>query len=410
MHPRPNLRFASTFLSHSTHDKPLVEQVALRLARRGVLAWLDTSELGLGPLDSALKQAVQQQATMTIFLSKDSVRSEWCRDECRWAIEASSNYTHLLPVYLGDPLALVRAHELLCTRFLHPDGDRVNQLGVVVDPNNPDLDGIADAIARAVYRRVIGPTWSEVAVILDQRGKGPRRGVPPISPNVASLEIPALLFRPSLADRDDKEVVPESEWDDVAACLKWGLHNALGTLRGDRRKVRVFGETQTSLMWLVGRHLDRTNEVDLYVYGRQGALVSNKGQEDLRPLVDGTPRALPVGTSPSGTCEAVAIGVGNPRYQGPAKAALPAQMPLLWLECGKIDDSRQAMTLVSDLVATVDYLRQEHQIRHLKLFWATANHVAPLAAANLTTHVISTIDLLEWDHNESKYLSLPVLS
>ena len=46
---RNNLQFASTFLSHSSTDKPLVEAVAKQLSRRGILVWLDREELTLVP-------------------------------------------------------------------------------------------------------------------------------------------------------------------------------------------------------------------------------------------------------------------------------------------------------------------------------------------------------------------------
>ncbi|NJL40157.1 MAG: TIR domain-containing protein [Leptolyngbyaceae cyanobacterium RM2_2_4] len=80
--------FVSTFLSHSSTDKPLVEAMDKRTGRRGVLAWLNRNELlEMGPLDIILKQAVQRQATLTIFLSEASLASNWCKDELRWALE-----------------------------------------------------------------------------------------------------------------------------------------------------------------------------------------------------------------------------------------------------------------------------------------------------------------------------------
>ena len=91
------LRFVSTFLSHSSTDKDLVEAVARHLGRRGVLVWLDKEELTLGPLDIALKQAVQFQTTMTIFLSEAYLASDWCKDELRWALEAADGVAHILP-------------------------------------------------------------------------------------------------------------------------------------------------------------------------------------------------------------------------------------------------------------------------------------------------------------------------
>ena len=107
--------FASAFLSHSSCDKEFVGVVAEQLVQRGILAWLDEKELALGSLSSALKQSVQKQSVLVIFLSENSVKSDWCQDEIRWAIEAQEGIDHLLPVYIGDPLTLVKKHRLLAS-------------------------------------------------------------------------------------------------------------------------------------------------------------------------------------------------------------------------------------------------------------------------------------------------------
>ncbi|MGB8701520.1 MAG: toll/interleukin-1 receptor domain-containing protein [Thermosynechococcaceae cyanobacterium] len=238
------MNFVSTFLSHSSTDKALVESVAKRLGHRGVFAWLDKNELReMGPLDVALKNAVQQQATLTLFLSEASLKSDWCNDELRWALEAQEGYAHILPVYLGNPLSLVRGNELLRNRFLVPDGDRVNQLGYCCNQNpaNPDPNTIADMIAATAYRRSIPERWSEVIIILDQRGSGSRRGLPDVPPNFESLNAPTLTFRPSLNDRQPREILIEDDWTAIAHTLERSLSLALNTVRGETRKVRVLG-------------------------------------------------------------------------------------------------------------------------------------------------------------------------
>jgi hypothetical protein len=409
------LRFVSTFLSHVSIHKALVEAVAGHLSRRGVLAWLDKEELSLGPLDVALGEAVRAQATMTVFLSDESVASAWCTDELRWALDAAPGVEHVFPVFLGDPLKLVRSHPILQSRFLHPDGDRVNQLGFyhAPDPLHPDPGALAKRIATAAYRRVIGRTWTEVAVIVDQRGEGLRQGRPTVPHNIASLDIPALTFRPRLGPRKPREVVAGSEWDEVVKNATWGLSTALGTLRGgDPRKVRVLGNAQTSLLWAIGKHFDRTTSVELVVYGRDDVAVSNKNQERLAPLASGDPAAArPVSSAPSGAHAAIAIGVGplqNVPYASIAQHLLPAATPLLWIETGHIADSDDAMKIVADLVASVVRVRMDHGAREVILFWATANHVAPLAAANLTSHVIPAVRFMEWDHAHGSYEYLPM--
>jgi hypothetical protein len=254
-----NQPFVSTFLSHSSTNQELVKAVAKRLGRRGVLAWFDQNELlEMGPLDVMLKQAVQRQATLTIFLSEASLASSWCRDELRWAIEAEAGYEHLLPVYLGDPLKLVRTHDLLRTRFLHADGDRVDHLGSACqqNPSNPDPDAIAEKIAATAYKRSIPKTWSDVVIFLDQRGTGSRRGEPDLPDSVARLNAPVLTFRPSLEPRQKGELLTDVDREDMVRTMTISLSNIPGNIRGDRRRVRVLGGAKTGLTWAVGKHFD----------------------------------------------------------------------------------------------------------------------------------------------------------
>jgi hypothetical protein len=403
------MNFVSTFLSHSSVDKALVEEVAIRLGQRGVLAWLDKNELHeMGPLDVALKKAVQQHATLTLFLSEASLQSDWCRDELRWALEAREGYDHILPVYLGNPLRLVEGHDLLRSRFLHPDGDRVNQLGYSCKQFSTDAnpDEIAEMIAVTAYRRSIPKTCSEVVIFLDQRGNGARRGVPIIPPNIRSLDVPTLTFRPSMEERQLRETLTDGDWNTVANTLEKSLSLALNTLRGDTRKVRVLGNAQTSLIWAVGRHFDRTTDVDLYGHGRDN-VVTNKGQERRSPLPGGTVR-YNLESGPGGSQVQVALGIGSRENYLRTVQQEVRDMPLYWIESGHINNSEQAMQLVADIVASISHLRQNHGVEELVLFWTTANHVALLAAANLTTHVIPKIKFMEWDHTNARYWHLPM--
>lgn len=410
------LSFASTFLSHSSADAALAEAVAQRLGRRGVLAWLDKNELlEMGSLDVALREAVRQQATFTIFLSEASLASSWCKDELRWALEARESYEHLLPVYLGDPLKLVKSHDLLRNRFLHPDGDRVNQLGHVCqqNPTDSDADAIAGKIAATVYQRSIPKPWSEVVIVLDQRGNGQRRGLPELPANFENLNAPVLTFRPNLGPRQQRELIAGRDWEDVVQTMMKSLSSALRTVRGETRKIRVLGNAQTGLVWAVGRHFNRTTAAELYAYDRDGNPFTNKGQVRHTPLPEGNPDAAkPVEGSPSikpGTDQLeIALGVGSEGRYGSAVQQAAPDLPLFWIESGFISDSEQAMKLVADIVASVERLRRDYGVRELVLFWTTANPAALLAAANLASHVIPAIKFMEWDHARAEYVHLPM--
>lgn len=407
------LHFPSTFLSHSSVDTNLVEAVAERLGRRGVLAWLDKTELlELGPLDLTLKQAVQNQTTFTIFLSKASVASSWCDDEIRWALEGKDNSAHLLPVYLGDPLKLVKSHKLLRTRFLHADGDKVNQLGVFLkDPSKLDPDDIAKKIAATAYKRLALETCSDVIVFLDQRGTQQRRGRPTIPESLARLKAPTLVFRPTLGQRHKHELLTGKDWEDMAATLDNALSNALYTDRSNPRKVRVIGNAQTSLIWLVGRHFDRTTAAELYGYGRDGDSVTNKGQERHTIISGGDPsraQQLSDDMSMQGSTIA-ALGVGPKENYAHAMQKAAPHLPQFWIESGKIKNSEQAMKLVKDIVAVVKQLKIHHGIDEICLFWTSANHAALLAAANLTKHgPIPRIKFMDYDRAQNEYVHLPM--
>ena len=410
-----NSQFVSTFLSHSSQDSALAEAVADRLGRRGVVAWLDKNELlEMGSLSTALKQAVQQQATLTIFLSDASLSSKWCEEELKWAIEAQEGTDHLLPVYIGDPLTLVKKHKLLRTRFLNPDGKRVDQLGYVCQPTPTaaDADAIAEKIAATAYQRSIPETWSDVVIMLDQRGNGPRRGTPILPHNFAQLSAPVLTFRPSSKPRQLRELLTGADWQDTVNMLEQSLSSALGTLRGKTRQVRVIGHAQTGLMWAIGKHFDRTTSADLYGYDRDGLPVTNEGQVRHTSLPGGDPDTAKLVAGPLLTSGAhqseVAIGIGTKAKFAPTVQQAVSNLPLYWIESGFIEDSEQAMDLVKNLVASVERLRREYSVQELVLFWTTANHVALLAAANLTTHIIPKIKFMEWDHAQSQYVHLPM--
>lgn len=400
--------YVSTFLSHSSVDHELVEAVAQRLGRRGVLAWFDKNELrAMGDsLDQVLKQAVQQQATLTIFLSEASLNSAWCNDELRWAIEAQAGTDHLLPVYLGDPLKLVRSHPLLCDRFLHADGDRVNQLGYA---GEPDPDAIADKIATTVYQRSIHKTWSDIVIFLDQRGTGPRRGQPDLPNNVARLEAPTLTFRPSLQLRQKQELLTGADWEDMVEHMTAALSLIPGP-RSDTRKIRILGGAQAGLFWAVGKHFDRTSRIELYSYDWKGEVMTNRGQEGLTPLTGGDPsRAKLVGGDENSIASAqqrAALYVGVKGYLQDVQEGNLYQ-PLFWIETEKILPE-QAMDLVADITASIKHLYQVYGVRKLTLYWGTANSVALLTAANLTTHGLPKIKYMERDHAQAKYVHLPM--
>ena len=131
------------------------------------------------------------------------------------------------------------------------------------------------------------------------------------------------------------------------------------------------------------------------------------------PLPGGDPAAAkPIFGASSGAHTEIGIGVGplksSVSYASTVQQALSTTTPLLWIETENIDNSADAMKVVADLVASVARVRRDHGAREVILFWATANYVAPLAAANLTSHVIPAVRFMEWDHAHGAYAHLPM--
>lgn len=408
-----NLLAASTFLSHSITDKSLVELVTQQLGRRGVLYWLNKNDLGLDSFEVSLREAIQLRVIIAIFLSEAALETDWCKGELRQVIEADEGCKHILPIYLDDPLKLVNAHDFLQARFVSPNDSFINEPSFLNENTSATskAKAIADKIAETVYRRSIPDDWSEIAIVLDQRGHGLRRGSPVLPVNFQSVDVPTLTFRPDSGLRRPRETLCGSDWEGMVETMTRALSTAIGTVRGHTRKVRVLGEAQTGLMWAVGRYFDRTTSAELYGYDRNGFEISNRGQPRHTPLIGGNADSaklvLDTLSMLSSSQTQVALGVGSPRYTNAVQQAVP-NLPLFWIESGYIANSEQAMQLVADVVASVERFRDEYGARELVLFWTTANHVALLAAANLTSHVVSRIKFMEWDHSQAKYVYLPM--
>ena len=62
------------FLSHSSADKPAVEELAHRLAKEGVQAWLDKWNLIPGaPWQPTIEKALAESETCAVFVGPSGV-------------------------------------------------------------------------------------------------------------------------------------------------------------------------------------------------------------------------------------------------------------------------------------------------------------------------------------------------
>ena len=99
------------FLSHSTADKPAVEELARRLSKEGIQAWLDKWHLIPGdPWQPAIENALAESETCAVFVGPSGF-GPWQNEEMRAAIDQrvrdSDKCFRVIPVLL--PGANVRS-------------------------------------------------------------------------------------------------------------------------------------------------------------------------------------------------------------------------------------------------------------------------------------------------------------
>jgi hypothetical protein len=394
------MNYASTFLSHSHADKTLVELVARELGRRGVVAWLDQNELdnqfGVD-LMHALPAAINAQATVTVFVSEAFNASTWCNDELKAALQAEDK--DILPVFIGEPLGLVKQNEALRRRWLRPDQQHVKIKYEQIAPGAAllaDAIRIAEQIAKRLYDKLSFGRQNEAVICLDQRGKGARRsalpeGNPPES--WRAMDWPALVFRPDRGARSSTESLHGTELSGLLQAMAWTFSEAFGNLRGETKHIYVGGEAQLALPFMLGQQFDRSNNVSLFCFNsKDGVIYTNDGQDRLRPLTGGNesceqawlPRIQAIADGER--IEHATLIIAKERYLGDALDWLEAQglneRPV-WVESPWFNDSVQAMSFVADVIALLARLRRAHGLRALRLFLDLSFGVTPLLAANL---------------------------
>lgn len=93
------------FLCHSSTDKEKARNIATALAGRGIRVWLDKSEIRVGDsLIGKIEQGIINSDRLIVLLSKNSVASNWCKEELRMALamQISRLPIRVLPALLED--------------------------------------------------------------------------------------------------------------------------------------------------------------------------------------------------------------------------------------------------------------------------------------------------------------------
>lgn len=93
------------FISYSRADRDFVDRLAKQLLARHVSIWLDKWELHVGDsLITKIQEAITGASGLLIVLSKNSVKSEWCKKELNSGLirELEEKRVVILPLLLED--------------------------------------------------------------------------------------------------------------------------------------------------------------------------------------------------------------------------------------------------------------------------------------------------------------------
>lgn len=412
---------ATAFLSHSSSDKPFVRKVANALCQRGVIPWLDEYYLVPGmSISQKLREALETQTAVALFLSPQALNSRWVTEELEYALqleaESDAKKNHILPVYLGDAFELVNSSDLLRDRWLDPQHRHVDRLGILCqDPYSASAaEHAAEQIARSIYTLLGFKQAEEINIVVDQRGSGMRIDLYELPDELAEQNAPTLVFRPDMGERTPIDVLMGESWRQWMQTIQKSLATALGRI-DRKRTIRILGDFQLGLGFLSGQIFNRTTPVTLYCYNtRYGTRFDNTSQERYGPLLrGGNPECeltaesagdetLPPKIHPGDSHPVVALFVGKRQYLAAVQAHLQAEgrdWPLAFVETlppgTGFQDSEQVMNLVRDVVALADRLRNQNHTSKIRLYCDLPNNAIPLLGANLTWHVIESIEFME---------------
>jgi hypothetical protein len=93
------------FLSHSSHDKPFVRQLAADLTSAGIDVWLDEQRIKLGDsIPEKISQGLASSDFFALVVSKNSAKSEWVSKELNNALvnEVQRRKVYILPLKIDD--------------------------------------------------------------------------------------------------------------------------------------------------------------------------------------------------------------------------------------------------------------------------------------------------------------------
>jgi len=113
---------AGVFISHSSHDKPFVRNLASSLLAEGIPVWLDSWELEVGdPLVSRIEKGIGDSSLFVVVVSRKSIESGWVERELRTAMtrESQIGRQFVLPIKIDDCPTPAFMNERVYADFKH---------------------------------------------------------------------------------------------------------------------------------------------------------------------------------------------------------------------------------------------------------------------------------------------------
>jgi hypothetical protein len=98
------LQISSLFVSYSHGDSTFVDKLESQLNTKSIRFWRDIHDMKAGRIETQIDQAINQNRTVLLILSQNSIKSDWVEHEVRTAreLEKGAGRDVLCPIALDD--------------------------------------------------------------------------------------------------------------------------------------------------------------------------------------------------------------------------------------------------------------------------------------------------------------------
>lgn len=91
------------FISHSSKDRPVAQQLAHRLSQAGLRVWIPEDEILPGDNWAKLiGEALENSDVMVVLVTPHAFESGWLKEQIQYALTSEHYRGRLIPVFLGQ--------------------------------------------------------------------------------------------------------------------------------------------------------------------------------------------------------------------------------------------------------------------------------------------------------------------